>query len=120
ALATREIKQPTGESWYLFAHCTEVTALPATPEQWAAIFARFGARLENINVGCCGMAGTYGHEAKNLDNSLGIYELSWHPQMQRLPRQRCLATGYSCRSQVKRIEGNGMRHPLQALLELMP
>ncbi|QHM70880.1 D-2-hydroxyglutarate dehydrogenase YdiJ [Mixta intestinalis] len=119
ALAERAIQPQTGEAWYLFAHCTEVTALPATPEQWRAIFARFGARLENINVGCCGMAGTYGHEAKNLANSLGIYELSWHPQLQKLPRQRCLATGYSCRSQVKRIEGNGMRHPLQALLEMM-
>ena len=119
ALAAREIQPQTGEAWYLFAHCTEVTTLPATPNQWAAIFARFGARLENINVGCCGMAGTYGHEAKNLGNSLGIYELSWHPQLQKLPRQRCLATGYSCRSQVKRIEGNGMRHPLQALLEIM-
>jgi FAD/FMN-containing dehydrogenase/Fe-S oxidoreductase len=118
-LTEHEAKPPAGEAWYLFAHCTEVTALPATPAQWAAIFARFGAKLENINVGCCGMAGTYGHEAKNLDNSLGIYELSWHPQLQKLPRQRCLATGYSCRSQVKRVEGNGMRHPLQALLEII-
>ncbi len=37
----------------------------------------------------------------------------------KLPRQRCLATGFFCRSQVKRVEGNGMRHPLQALLELV-
>ncbi|MBS0903919.1 FAD-binding oxidoreductase [Pantoea dispersa] len=119
ALAGREEQIASGEAWYLFAHCTEVTALPSTPNQWQAIFARFGAKLENINVGCCGMAGTYGHESKNLANSLGIYELSWHPQLQKLPRQRCLATGFSCRSQVKRAEGNGMRHPLQALLELM-
>lgn len=118
-LAGREVQIASGEAWYLFAHCTEVTALPSTPNQWQAIFARFGAKLENINVGCCGMAGTYGHESKNLANSLGIYELSWHPQLQKLPRQRCLATGFSCRSQVKRAEGNGMRHPLQALLELM-
>ncbi|MGE9552173.1 D-2-hydroxyglutarate dehydrogenase YdiJ [Erwinia amylovora] len=109
----------SGEAWYLFGHCTEVTALPASAKQWQTIFARFGAKLENVSVGCCGMAGTYGHEAKNLDNSLGIYELSWHQALQKLPRQRCLATGYSCRSQVKRIEGNGMRHPLQALLELI-
>ena len=54
--------------------CTEVTALPGAPAQWAAIFARFGAKLENVSVGCCGMAGTYGHEAKNHENSLGIYE----------------------------------------------
>ncbi|XXN64780.1 D-2-hydroxyglutarate dehydrogenase YdiJ [Enterobacter ludwigii] len=119
ALAERAEQTASGEAWYLFAHCTEVTALPSTPTQWQNIFARFGAKLENVNVGCCGMAGTYGHESVNLENSLGIYELSWHPQLQKLPRQRCLATGFSCRSQVKRAEGNGMRHPLQALLEMM-
>ncbi|MEG3130137.1 FAD-binding and (Fe-S)-binding domain-containing protein [Pantoea cypripedii] len=119
AVAERAVQSTSGEAWYLFAHCTEVTALPSTPNQWQDIFARFGAKLENINVGCCGMAGTYGHESQNLENSLGIYALSWHPQMQKLPRQRCLATGFSCRSQVKRAEGNGMRHPLQALLEML-
>jgi Fe-S oxidoreductase len=49
-----------------------VTALPGAPAQWASIFARFGAKLENVSVGCCGMAGTYGHEVKNHANSLGI------------------------------------------------
>ncbi|NUL35323.1 D-2-hydroxyglutarate dehydrogenase YdiJ [Kosakonia sacchari] len=112
-------RAPSGEPWYLFGHCTEVTALPGATGQWASIFARFGAVLENVSVGCCGMAGTYGHEVKNHASSLGIYELSWHQAMQRLPRNRCLATGYSCRSQVKRIEGNGVRHPLQALLEIL-
>ncbi|EFE94373.1 D-2-hydroxyglutarate dehydrogenase YdiJ [Serratia odorifera] len=118
-LVDRAEQPATGEAWYLFGHCTETTALPASSQQWADIFARFGAKLENVSVGCCGMAGTYGHESKNLQNSLGIYELSWHQALQRLPRQRCLATGYSCRSQVKRIEGNGVRHPLQALLEMI-
>lgn len=112
-------QEVSGESWYLFGHCTEVTALPGAPNQWAAIFAYYGAKLESVSVGCCGMAGTYGHEVKNHANSLGIYALSWQQAMQRLPRNRCLATGYSCRSQVKRIEGNGVRHPLQALLEIM-
>ncbi|EKM0373483.1 D-2-hydroxyglutarate dehydrogenase YdiJ [Cronobacter turicensis] len=119
ALAERPAAPVGGESWYLFGHCTEVTALPGTAGQWAAIFAKFGAKLEGVNVGCCGMAGTYGHEVKNHANSLGIYELSWHQAMQRLPRARCLATGYSCRSQVKRIEGSGVRHPLQALLGMI-
>ena len=118
-LAEKPEMQQSGESWYLFGHCTESTALPTSGKQWGDIFARFGAKLESVSVGCCGMAGTYGHEAKNIQNSLGIYELSWHQSLQRLPRQRCLATGYSCRSQVKRIEGNGLRHPLQALLEII-
>ncbi|MEI7063452.1 FAD-binding and (Fe-S)-binding domain-containing protein [Dickeya chrysanthemi] len=107
------------EPWYLFGHCTETTALPASGQQWSAIFAHFGARLENISVGCCGMAGTYGHETRNLAHSQGIYALSWQPSLQRLPQARCLTTGYSCRSQVKRMEGRGLKHPLQALLELV-
>jgi FAD/FMN-containing dehydrogenase/Fe-S oxidoreductase len=119
ALENAETQDVSGEAWYLFGHCTEVTALPMAPKQWAAIFARFGAKLESVSVGCCGMAGTYGHELKNHANSLGIYALSWQQAMQRLPRNRCLATGYSCRSQVKRVEGSGVRHPLQALLEIM-
>ncbi len=119
ALTQEARGEVSGEAWYLFGHCTEVTALPGAPGQWAAIFARFGAKLESVSVGCCGMAGTYGHEVKNHANSLGIYALSWQQAMQRLPRNRCLATGYSCRSQVKRVEGNGVRHPLQALLEII-
>ncbi|WP_312625730.1 FAD-binding and (Fe-S)-binding domain-containing protein [Scandinavium sp.] len=119
ALKNTETRDVGGEAWYLFGHCTEVTALPMAPKQWASIFARFGAKLESVSVGCCGMAGTYGHEVTNYANSLGIYELSWQQAMQRLPRNRCLATGYSCRSQVKRIEGSGVRHPLQALLEII-
>ena len=115
----RNAPPAAGAAWYLFGHCTESTALPGSVKQWEGIFARFGAKLENVSVGCCGMAGTYGHETKNLENSLGIYELSWQKALHKLPRERCLATGYSCRSQVKRTEGNGMRHPLQALLEMV-
>ena len=108
-----------GESWYLLGHCTETTALPSSSNQWGEIFAHFGAKLETVSVGCCGMAGTYGHETLNHANSRGIYALSWQQAIQRLPQQRCLATGYSCRSQVKRIEGLRIRHPLQALLEII-
>ncbi|WP_440863150.1 D-2-hydroxyglutarate dehydrogenase YdiJ [Symbiopectobacterium purcellii] len=110
---------PRDDAWYLFGHCTESTSLPTSSKQWADIFARFGARLENVNVGCCGMAGTYGHESKNLADSKGIYALSWQQALQKLPSTRCLTTGYSCRSQVKRMEGQGLRHPLQALLNLV-
>ncbi|MDF7680807.1 FAD-binding and (Fe-S)-binding domain-containing protein [Enterobacteriaceae bacterium ESL0689] len=108
-----------GETWYLLGHCTEATALPVASSQWAGIFAHFGARLENVRVGCCGMAGTYGHEVKNHRHSLNIYSLSWQQALQRLPRHRCLTTGYSCRSQVKRIDHCIVRHPLQALLEIV-
>ncbi|MDE9453899.1 D-2-hydroxyglutarate dehydrogenase YdiJ [Xenorhabdus bovienii] len=106
--------------WYLLGHCTEVTALPNSGKQWSDIFRHFGCQLNNVSVGCCGMAGTYGHEKKNIDNSIGIYKLSWAPALDNLVLERCLSTGYSCRSQVKRIEGQAVKHPLQALLEIIP
>ncbi|MFM4962962.1 FAD-binding and (Fe-S)-binding domain-containing protein [Aeromonas bivalvium] len=113
------VEQAEAESWYLFAHCTEKTAKPTTHGDWSTLFGRFGARLQPVSVGCCGMAGTYGHDAKQVENSRGIYGLSWAEPLARLPKERCLATGYSCRSQVKRMEGEKLKHPVQALLELL-
>lgn len=105
--------------WYLFSHCTEATALPDSVKIWQNLFRRFGATLQSVSTGCCGMAGTYGHEMPNLARSKGIYQLSWAQPYQSLPSERCLTTGYSCRSQVKRMEGKVMLHPLQALLTLV-
>lgn len=107
------------QPWYFFGHCTESTALPNSANQWAALFARFGQTLNNVSVGCCGMAGTYGHEVANLQNSKGIYDLSWKGAMSSLPKDRCLSSGYSCRSQVKRMENVSIKHPIQALLEIV-
>ncbi|MDR0807109.1 MAG: FAD-binding oxidoreductase [Enterobacteriaceae bacterium] len=107
------------ETWYLFGHCTESTALPASSKQWQTLFSHFGAKLNNVNLGCCGMAGTYGHETANQQNSAGIYALSWQKALAGKDASHCLAAGYSCRSQVKRFDGVVLKHPLQALLELV-
>lgn len=117
-LAPKPAAKLTAEKWYLLGHCTEMSLLADSAQQWIKIFAQFGRQLINVNVGCCGMAGTYGHEVKHLANSKGIYALSWGNRLQKLPKTRCLATGYSCRSQVKRIENETIKHPLQALLEI--
>jgi Fe-S oxidoreductase len=105
--------------WYLFAHCTEKTKLPNAEKEWGAIFAHFGAILNTVPVGCCGMAGTFGHEVDKLSMSRDIYDLSWKPNLDKLDNERCLITGYSCRSQVKRFEGVKPKHPVQALLTLI-
>ena len=103
----------------LFAHCSEKTALPASEGQWAGIFAQFGLSLKPVAVGCCGMAGTFGHEASHLAQSKGLYELSWQQPIEQLVPQQVLATGYSCRSQVGRMAGIKPKHPLQVLAELI-
>ena len=105
--------------WYLFAHCTEKTKMPNAEKEWGAIFAHFGAALKTVSVGCCGMAGTFGHEVDKLSISRDIYDLSWKPNLDNLDNDRCLITGYSCRSQVKRFDGIKPKHPVQALLTLI-
>ena len=107
------------EAWYLLSHCTEKTKMPNAEKEWGAIFAHFGAKLNAIAVGCCGMAGTFGHEVDKLQMSKDIYGLSWKPSLESLPKDRCLITGYSCRSQVKRFEQVPTQHPLQALLKVL-
>ncbi|MCY1306813.1 hypothetical protein D9M70_566960 [compost metagenome] len=64
------------------------------------------------------MSGTYGHETRNLETSKAIYAQSWGPLIERHGQEgSLLADGYSCRSQVKRMEGKSLPHPLQVLLD---
>ncbi|WP_061038943.1 D-2-hydroxyglutarate dehydrogenase YdiJ [Vibrio coralliirubri] len=119
SLGEFEARSASEEMWYLFAHCTEKTKMPNAEKEWGTIFKHFGAALTSVPVGCCGMAGTFGHEVDKLQMSKDIYGLSWKPQMQDLPKDRCLVTGYSCRSQVKRFEGEKLAHPLQALAKIL-
>ncbi|EJT1895580.1 FAD-binding oxidoreductase [Vibrio alginolyticus] len=107
------------EPWYLMAHCTEKTKIPETEKSWQSIFQHFGLNLQVIPTGCCGMAGTFGHEVDKKSTSEAIYQLSWKPNIKNLPTERVLATGYSCRSQVKRFEGGVVRHPVQVLASLL-
>jgi FAD/FMN-containing dehydrogenase/Fe-S oxidoreductase len=100
----------------LLAHCTEKTALPATEKAWQQIFSSTGLSLKPVSVGCCGMAGTYGHEAQNLNNSKALFDMSWRAPVKQFGAEQILVTGFSCRSQVKRLVGDKPKHPLQALL----
>jgi Fe-S oxidoreductase len=94
-----------------------MTNAPGSPKAWQQVFAAFGLELELVSTGCCGMSGTYGHEARNRETSKTIYGQSWQPVVEDEGNHgRLLATGYSCRSQVNRLSGQTLPHPLQALL----
>jgi Fe-S oxidoreductase len=131
--------QETRHDYKLLAHCSEKTALPETEETWKKIFAQFGLTLNVTSVGCCGMAGTYGHELEHFNNSRGIYDLSWSMHAKMSTRsssdgtaettldessthknpQQILVTGYSCRSQVKRFEQYRPKHPIEVLAGML-
>ncbi|WP_434771104.1 D-2-hydroxyglutarate dehydrogenase YdiJ [Pseudomonas entomophila] len=102
-------------SFRLMAHCTEKTNVPASTRQWEQVFQRLGLTLVTEATGCCGMSGTYGHEARNQQTSRTIFEQSWATKLDKAGEP--LATGYSCRSQVKRLAERRLRHPLEVVLE---
>ncbi|PMS17260.1 hypothetical protein C0Z18_21135 [Trinickia dabaoshanensis] len=118
-------------AYRLLPHCTERTNAPAATALWADVFARAGVALTAVASGCCGMSGTYGHEARNVETSKTIFDQSWarhvdawcSPSEPRhtggAERSELLATGYSCRCQVSRLRGRRLRHPIEALLDVI-
>ncbi|KQV33546.1 MULTISPECIES: FAD-binding and (Fe-S)-binding domain-containing protein [unclassified Rhizobium] len=99
----------------LMAHCTERSNAPAATGQWQAVFARLGMDLATGETGCCGMAGTFGHEVRNRGLSETLYAMSWQPALAATVADVVMATGYSCRSQAKLMEGRRLPHPLQVI-----
>lgn len=122
-LARREGEAPRAVAaapFRLLPHCTERTNATASLRDWQTVFRRHGLALEVLPSGCCGMAGTYGHEAKHQAMSEHLYGLSWKRHVAAAPDPaHLLATGYSCRSQVERLDGVELPHPAQALLRAL-
>ncbi|HIQ41458.1 MAG TPA: FAD-binding oxidoreductase [Pseudomonas oleovorans] len=116
ALPSSDAEAPSG-SYRLLAHCTEKTNATAATALWGQVFRQAGLQLATQATGCCGMSGTYGHEARNLETSRAIFAQSWEPALAREDAGEALATGYSCRSQTQRLRQQRLRHPIEALLE---
>ncbi|MBX2809999.1 MAG: FAD-binding oxidoreductase [Cellvibrionaceae bacterium] len=114
-------KPSAQKNYKLLAHCTEKTNAPQSMKDWQTVFSKLGYSLEVVETGCCGMAGTYGHETAQIATSKRIYALSWQQAINNAQwPEQLLATGYSCRSQVQRIDGKTLAHPLQVLLKTKP
>lgn len=119
-LSRLDNKVVKSQEFYLLAHCTEKTNAVSSLKQWQDVFKTLGHNLTIIDTGCCGMSGTFGHEAANYETSKTIFAMSWQKVLANPERQgRYAATGYSCRSQVKRLEKRELPHPLQLLLQHM-
>ncbi|WP_125722090.1 D-2-hydroxyglutarate dehydrogenase YdiJ [Pseudoalteromonas rubra] len=97
----------------LLSHCTETSAMPQSKNVWSEIFSNLGIELNTPATGCCGMAGTYGHETGHQENSRNLYEMSWQHHTKNMASETILATGFSCRCQVKRYENQKPMHPIE-------
>ena len=101
----------------LLSHCTEATALPQSPQEWAEVFAAIGTDIETPSTGCCGMAGLFGHQKRHQTVSRRLYDASWRGKVE--GGGQIMATGYSCRCQSKRLSGAAPRHPLGIIAQML-
>ncbi|MEX1031990.1 MAG: FAD-binding and (Fe-S)-binding domain-containing protein [Cellvibrionaceae bacterium] len=100
----------------LLPHCSEAALANASLADWQTLFTALGCSLNVEAVGCCGMAGTFGHETKHLATSKTIYSLSWAAKIAADKARPASATGFSCRCQVARFSESRIPHPFQLLL----
>ncbi len=98
----------------LLPHCMEQTADQASIQAWQGIFQAFGIALDIKTAGCCGMSGLFGHERDNADLSATIFRQNWQPWLQK--KQPVLASGFSCRCQLRRF-GYATQHPVEWLAQ---
>jgi FAD/FMN-containing dehydrogenase/Fe-S oxidoreductase len=124
-LRARPLTQRPAAAFRLLPHCTERTNAATASAQWKDVFAAAGMSVTILPSGCCGMSGTYGHEARNRETSTTIFDQSWArhvgtqaPTADVASDTELLATGFSCRSQVERMTGQRLRHPIEALLDV--
>ncbi|WP_043618846.1 FAD-binding and (Fe-S)-binding domain-containing protein [Nonomuraea candida] len=102
-----------GREILLHGHCHEkaVTGTAAT----LALLSRIpGAKVREIDAGCCGMAGSFGFEAEHYDLSMKIGGLRLFPAIAASgPGVLLAATGVSCRQQIAHGAGRAARHPVE-------
>ena len=115
----------------LLGHCTERATAPHWLSAWSRILSAAGHRVSTPDVGCCGMAGIFGHEIDNQAMSRKLFDLSWaeHTSLRNealrnealrnesFRDEAVVATGYSCRSQTKRFAQTSIAHPIHLLLD---
>ena len=80
-------KTGAGAEYLLLPHCSERSLALSSLRHWQSAFAAAGANLRLLPSGCCGMAGTFGHEAEHRATSEQIYGMSWARHARALDRR---------------------------------
>jgi FAD/FMN-containing dehydrogenase/Fe-S oxidoreductase len=76
--------------------------------------------VEEIDSGCCGMAGSFGYEKEHYDISMAIGELSLFPVVRNSHVDTIIAAaGTSCRQQIKDGTSKKAVHPITVLASFL-
>jgi FAD/FMN-containing dehydrogenase/Fe-S oxidoreductase len=78
----------------------------------AAVLRAAGYRVDHLDSGCCGMAGSFGYEAEHASMSRAIADVLYE-QVADSPGEVVVAPGASCRSQLSEWTGDRPPHPVE-------
>ncbi|HLJ62115.1 MAG TPA: FAD-linked oxidase C-terminal domain-containing protein [bacterium] len=99
----------------LHGHCHQKAMVGIGPSV-AVLTSVPGWRVEPIDSGCCGMAGSFGVEREHYDVSLSMGERVLFKALRGAPADAVVvAAGASCRQQIAHGTGRRALHPAEAL-----
>jgi Fe-S oxidoreductase len=110
-------RPPTDRVLY-HGHCHQ-KALVGAADAMQLLTAAFGDRATQINSGCCGMAGSFGHEAEHYDVARAIGEQRLFPAVRAAPDAHVAISGFSCRQQIEHHTKASPLHIVELLAETL-
>jgi Fe-S oxidoreductase len=103
----------------LHGHCHQ-KAMGLLPPTRGLLSRIPGAKVVDLDAGCCGMAGSFGYAKEHYDVSRQIGERKLLPAARAMaPDAVLVAPGTSCREQVRHFTGVTALHPAQLLQSLL-
>jgi FAD/FMN-containing dehydrogenase/Fe-S oxidoreductase len=103
----------------LHGHCHQ-KAMGLVPASRALLSRIPGARVVDLDAGCCGMAGSFGYIRDHFEVSRTIGERRLLPAVRRMPADAVVvAGGVSCRHQVADFTGARALHPAELLSSVL-
>jgi Fe-S oxidoreductase len=99
----------------LHGHCHQRATGGTGPDK--QLLERMGLEVEELESGCCGMAGGWGYEHGHYDVSVACGERVLLPKVRAAsPEAAIVADGFSCRSQIQQLQtGRRALHVAQVL-----
>jgi Fe-S oxidoreductase len=99
-------------------HCHQ-KALTGTADALAVLAACTRGQVTEINSGCCGMAGAFGHEVEHYEVARAIGELRLFPAVRARGDAQIALSGFSCRHHVVQHTGVAARHMIECVADML-
>jgi len=98
------------------AHCHQ-KALVGTADAALLLDRFFGCSARELNTGCCGMAGSFGHETEHYSVARAIGEERLFPAVRDRGNAEIAVSGFSCRTQIEHHTSAPVRHLVEYLAD---